>query len=67
MSLRAMTEEVKRRRREFEAGLYDDDVRQISRFQAQKQVPSELLRPGSDKQMLRGEEEDALELVSCVV
>lgn len=64
MSLRALLEEVNKQRKEYDAGLYNEDVRTIPRSQAQKLVPSRKLRPGSYKQMLRAEEQDALELVS---
>lgn len=62
MSLRALAEQVRKQKEEFEHGLYDEDVRSIPRWQARELVPSSELRPGSHKQVLRPEDEEALEL-----
>ena len=51
----------------MERGLFDEDVRTIPRWQAQELVPSARLRPGAHKQVLKEDEEDALELVSLLV
>ena len=42
--------------------MYDEDMRTIPRAEAQDLVPSSRLRPGAHKQVLRQEEENALEL-----
>jgi hypothetical protein len=62
MSLRALAEQVRKQKEEFEHGLYDEDVRSVPRWQAREAVPSSQLRPGSQKQVLRPHEEEALEL-----
>lgn len=62
MSLRALAEQVRKEKNEFDHGLYDDDVREVPRWQAREAVPSSQLRPGSRKQVLRPNEEEALEL-----
>lgn len=63
VSMRALVEDVRKRQEEFDRGVYDEDVRTISRNEAQEMVPSSSLRPGSYKQILKPEEEDKLELV----
>jgi hypothetical protein len=62
ISLRALVEDVRKRQEEFDRGVYDEDVRTISRAEAQEMVPSSRLRPGSYKQVLRTEDEENLEL-----
>lgn len=62
VSLKTLAEEVSRENEAFERGLLGEDQRSISRFEAQQQVPSRYLRRGSFKQILRKEEEEALEL-----
>jgi hypothetical protein len=62
ISMRALIEDVRKRQEEFDRGLYDEDVRTISRAQSQELVPSSQLRPGSYKQILREEEEESLAL-----
>lgn len=63
VSLKALADQVAQEREQLEHGVYDEDVRAIPRWQAQELVPSSQLRPGAEKQMLKEEEEDALELV----
>lgn len=62
ISLRALAEDVRKKTEEYDRGVYDEDVRTIPRWQSQEMVPSNRLRPGSQKQILRPEEEDNLEL-----
>ena len=62
MTLKALREQALRERAELESGMYDETSRSIPRWQAQRLVPSERLRPGAHKQMLRPAEEAALEL-----
>ena len=63
ISLRALAEDVRKKSEEYERGVYDENVRTVPRWQAQEMVPSNRLRPGSTKQILRAEEEEQLELV----
>ncbi|KAL4539971.1 hypothetical protein Ndes2437B_g01693 [Nannochloris sp. 'desiccata'] len=62
VSMRALIEDVRKRQEEFDRGVYDEDVRTISRAESQEMVPSSNLRPGSYKQILRPEDEEKLEL-----
>lgn len=62
--MKALVEDVRKRQQEFDRGVYDEDVRTISRSDAQQLVPASSLRPGSHKQILKPEEEEHLELVS---
>jgi hypothetical protein len=62
VSMRALIEDVRKRQEEFDRGVYDEDVRTISRAQSQEMIPSSNLRPGSYKQILRPEDEEKLEL-----
>ena len=69
--MKALAEDVQKRKEEYSSGMYDEDVRTIPRWQAQEAVPGHKLRPGSQKQQLRPEEEESLELVrlslqSCI-
>ena len=67
MSLKSLADDVARLQKEFEHGVYDDAVRQLPRGKAREMVPSSQLRAGAYKQVLREEEEDALELArTCV-
>lgn len=66
MSLRALAEDVRKKTEEYNSGVYDEDVRTIPRWQSQEMVPSNRLRPGSQKQILRPEDEDKLELVRII-
>ena len=67
ISLRALAEDVRKKSEEYERGVYDENVRTVPRWQAQEMVPSSRLRPGSNKQLLRAEEEEQLELVRIIV
>lgn len=66
MTLKSLGDDVAQLQKEFEHGVYDDAVRQLPRWQARQMVPSSQLRAGAYKQVLREDEEDALELASTL-
>ncbi len=62
VSMRGLIEDVRKRQEEFDRGVYDEDVRTISRAAVQEMIPGSQLRPGSYKQILKPDEEEKLEL-----